>query len=125
MFDVGKRMTQVNSREFILGNQGAFRALSDPTRRGILFHLSESEMTIAEVAENFDITRAAVKKHLIILEEGGLISVHQNGRERINKLEPLGLKSVSDWINHFNKFWDSKLTALKAATEKEEKSKND
>jgi len=43
--------------------QGAFRALSDPTRRQILMHLAEADMTIAEVASRFEITRGAVKKH--------------------------------------------------------------
>lgn len=103
--------------------QGAFRALADPTRRDILLLLSHHDMTIGEVAERFDITRAAVKKHLNILQEGELISVHANGRERINRLEPSGLKTVSDWLNYFNQFWDERLQALQAAVEKEEKAK--
>jgi DNA-binding transcriptional ArsR family regulator len=100
--------------------QGAFRALSDPTRRGILMLLSERDMTIADVSEHFDITRAAVKKHLNILQEGALISVRSSGRERINKLEPLGLKSAVDWLNYFNQFWDQKLSALQQAVENEQ-----
>ena len=100
--------------------QGAFRALSDPTRRGILMLLSEQDMTIGDVSEHFDITRAAVKKHLNILEEGALISVHASGRERINRLEPLGLKSAVDWLNYFNQFWDEKLSALQQAVEDEQ-----
>ncbi|TQV80916.1 ArsR/SmtB family transcription factor [Denitrobaculum tricleocarpae] len=103
--------------------QGAFRALADPTRRDILLLLSHQDMTIGEVVDRFDITRAAVKKHLTILEEGALISVHPSGRERINRLEPLGLKSVTDWLNHFNQFWDERLQALQIAVEQEEKKK--
>ena len=98
--------------------QGVFRALSDPTRRDILLFLSRQDMTIGDVASRFDVTRAAVKKHLIILEEGGLISVHTRGRERVNRLEPMGLKSVDDWLNHFHHFWDGRLTKLKIAAEK-------
>lgn len=103
--------------------QGAFRALADPTRRDILLLLSQEDMTIGEVVERFDITRAAVKKHLTILEEGALISVHASGRERINRLEPLGLKTATDWLNYFNQFWDERLQALQAAVEQEEKEK--
>lgn len=103
--------------------QGAFRALSDPTRRDILITLADGDMTIADVAKRYDITRAAVKKHLIILEEGELISVRTVGRERINRLEPLGLKSVADWLGYFNRFWDQKLAALKDAVEQNEKNK--
>jgi len=97
--------------------QGAFRALADPTRRTILMYLGAGDMTIGEVAMRFDITRAAVKKHLNILEEGALISVHTSGRERINRLEPFGLRSVSDWVNHFSQFWDEHLIALQKAVE--------
>ena len=101
--------------------QGAFRALSDPTRRDILLLLSEQDMTIAEVSARFDMTRAAIKKHLTVLEEGGLISVHPSGRERVNRLEPLGLKSVSDWLAYFDNFWNERLTTLKEAVERQEK----
>lgn len=97
--------------------QGAFRALSDPTRRQILIHLSEQDMTIGQVSEQFDMTRGAIKKHLTILEEGELISTHAIGRERINRLEPLGLKSANDWLDYFSTFWDSKLSNLAAAIE--------
>ena len=65
--------------------QGAFRALADPTRRDILLQLAERDLTIGQVVDRYDMTRRAVKKHLIILEEGGLISVHTKGRERINQ----------------------------------------
>ncbi len=105
--------------------QGAFRALADPTRRAILMHLSGGDMTIAEVADNFSMTRAAVKKHLSILEDGQLISVHPRGRERVNRLEPLGLKQVSDWLGYFNRFWDDKLLELQRAVEDHERNNHD
>ena len=92
--------------------QDSFRALADPTRRKILMYLSTQDLTIGEVTEHFDMTRAAVKKHLNILESGNLISVRRQGRERINKLEPKGLKSVSEWLNYFDHFWDRRLTDL-------------
>ncbi|MHA1190318.1 MAG: ArsR/SmtB family transcription factor [Alphaproteobacteria bacterium] len=103
----------------------AFRALADPTRRQILMYLSEQDMTIGEVVDRFEITRPAVKKHLAILQDGQLISVHPRGRERINRLEPLGLKSVADWLNYFDRFWDTRLAALKHAVEKEERNSDD
>ncbi|MGB7285543.1 MAG: metalloregulator ArsR/SmtB family transcription factor [Salaquimonas sp.] len=108
-----------------LGNQETFRALADPSRRSILVLLSKSDMTIGEVSDHFDMTRAAVKKHLTILETGKLISVHSKGRERINRLEPLALKSVAEWIGYFDQFWDERLAALQAAVEKHEREKNE
>lgn len=97
--------------------QATFRALADPTRREILRILARNEMTIGEVASQFDMTRAAVKKHLTILEQGKVISVHKAGRERVNRLEPRGLRPAYDWIAAFDRFWDDRLARLADAVE--------
>ena len=99
--------------------QSTFRALADPTRRHILMRLSDRDMSIGELAQGFEMTRAAVKKHLTVLEQGRLISVHANGRERINTLEPNDLKAASEWIAYFSGFWEDRLGKLKATFEKE------
>ena len=101
--------------------QSAFRALSDPTRRDILRLLTQQDMTIAEVTDQFDITRPAVKKHLTILQEGNLIQVQAKGRERVNSLNPAGMAPVLDWLEYFNTFWDDRLSSLKTIIEKETK----
>jgi DNA-binding transcriptional ArsR family regulator len=97
--------------------QQSFRALSDPTRRQILLQLSDENLTIAEVSDKFDLSRTAVRKHLAILEEGNLITVTPRGKERVNQLNPDGLKTTSEWFNYFNQFWDTKLETLKNAIE--------
>ena len=97
--------------------QPTFRALADPTRRDILKLLADEELTIAQVADQFDITRGAIKKHLTILEEGQLICVHSRGRERINRLNPEAIRPVFDWLGHFEALWDTRLAALKDAVE--------
>lgn len=99
--------------------QNAFRALADPTRRDILQLLSHQEMTIAQVSDRFDMTRAAVKKHLTVLGDGGLITVEPRGRERINRINPTGLAPVLSWFEIFDHFWDDRLAALKSAIEKD------
>ena len=99
--------------------QTAFRALADPTRRDILRLLSQQDMTIADVAGRFDMTRAAVKKHLTVLSDGGLITVTPRGRERINSLDPSGFAPVLGWLEYFDQFWDDRLAALKSAIEKD------
>ncbi len=99
--------------------QMGFRALADPTRRNILQLLANSDMTIAEVAENFEMTRAAVKKHLTILDEGNLISVQVRGRSRLNTLNADGLKRIFDWFEYFDAFWDDRLNSLKTEIEKD------
>jgi DNA-binding transcriptional ArsR family regulator len=105
--------------EMIHQPQSAFRALSDPTRRDILRLLATQDMTIAEVTDQFDITRPAVKKHLTILQEGNLIQVQAKGRERVNSLNPAGMAPVLDWLEYFNTFWDDRLGTLKTIIEKD------
>ncbi len=101
-------------------SQPTFRALADPTRRGILHYLAQRDMTIAEVAENFDMTRAAVKKHLTVLSDGGLITVRARGREKINALNKDGFAPLFNWLETFDHFWDDRLEALKSAVEKDQ-----
>lgn len=98
-------------------SQPSFRALADPTRREILRMLAEREMTIAEVSNGFEMTRAAVKKHLVTLAEGGLITVEPRGRERVNRINPAGFAAVRDWLSFFDRFWDDRLSALKEAVD--------
>lgn len=96
----------------------SFRALADPTRRAIVALLAEHDLTIGAVAENFEISRPAVKKHLAILEQGAVITVEARGRERINRLNPKGLHAVADWVAQIDHFWSRRLDALKEAIEK-------
>lgn len=98
--------------------QNTFRALADPTRRDILRLLGNRDMTIAEVSDSFDMTRAAVKKHLTVLSDGGLITVRTEGRTRINALNPQGFAPVLGWLEFFDGFWDDRLLALKSALER-------
>ncbi len=102
-----------------VAQQLGFRALADPTRRNILQLLTHNDMTIAEVASNFQMTRAAVKKHLTILKEGNLISVQVCGRSRLNSLNSEGLKQIFDWFGYFDTFWDTHLNTLKTEIEKD------
>lgn len=100
--------------------QQAFRALADPSRREILRLLQGRDMTIGEVAAHFDMTRAAVKKHLTILSDAGLITVRARGRERVNSLDPTGLVPVVDWLRTFDSFWEDRLAGLKDIIERDD-----
>ncbi len=98
--------------------QNCFRALADPTRRDIVRILAGSDMSIGQLTDQFDMTRAAVKKHLNVLSDGGLITVRAKGRERINTINPTGMAPVLDWLSYFDAFWDDRLNALKTAIER-------
>ena len=96
-----------------------FRALADPTRREILLMLAARDRTIAEVADGFAMTRPAVKKHLSVLRDAGLIKVTPRGREKVNSVAAAGLKPVTDWLAVYTAEWDSRLSALKSIIEKD------
>lgn len=103
--------------------QSSFRALGDPTRRQILMELCQEDMTISEVVDKFELTRTAVRKHLTILEEGNLITLTPNGKERITRINPRGIKLTADWFNYFDQFWDTALGSLKKAVESDNQNK--
>lgn len=102
-------------------NIAAFKALGDPTRQQILALLAGQDMTIGEVVDHFDMTRAGVKKHMKLLEDGQLITVKAHGRERINSLNSAGFQTMMQWIAYFDQFWDNKLDALASLVNEDEK----
>ena len=90
----------------------AFQAIADPSRRQILSLLSKDRMTINSLAENFDMSRPAVSKHIKILEYTGFISIEDIGRERYCTLKQEGFHELQDWIDHFDVFWKDRLKKL-------------
>jgi DNA-binding transcriptional ArsR family regulator len=89
-----------------------FQAIADPTRRSIINMLSQQSLNLNAVAENFDVSRPAISKHIKILTECGLIVVKQKGRERYCEARLQSLNEVSQWIEQYRVFWTSKLDAL-------------
>ncbi|MBJ3763425.1 winged helix-turn-helix transcriptional regulator [Maribius pontilimi] len=79
-------------------------ALADPTRRRILSMLLEDDMAVTDVAEPFEISLAAISKHLAILGRAGLIVQERRGRVVWCKLQPGGLRAVSVWMQGFGQF---------------------
>ena len=90
----------------------AFQVIADPSRRQILNLLSKDSLTINSLAENFDMSRPAVSKHIKILYGAGFISIQDIGRERYCLLKQDGFNELQDWINYFDKFWITKLNKL-------------
>lgn len=89
-----------------------FSALADPTRRGILARLATSDATVKELAEPFDMSVAAVSKHLKVLEGAGLISQARQSQWRPRHLEAGPLQDVVDWLEDYRRFWDRSLDRL-------------
>src|SRR4051812_27362232 len=89
-----------------------FQAIADPTRRAIINMVAKESLNLNAVAENFNISRPAVSKHIKILTECGLITIKQQGRERYCEARLNKLNEVSDWVEQYRKFWTQKLDAL-------------
>ncbi len=97
----------------------AIAALADPTRRRILTMLLEDDMAVTDVAEPFDMSLAAVSKHLTILTRAGLISQEKRGRVKWCKLEPDALRDASIWMQAFGQFERVDLDAFERFLERE------
>ena len=89
-----------------------FAALADPTRRDILVMLLEDDMAVTDVAEPFDMSLAAISKHLGILTRAGLISQEKRGRVKWCKLEPDAMRDASIWMQSFGQFEAVNLDAF-------------
>ena len=89
-----------------------FAALADPTRRQILAMLLEDDMAVTDVAEPFEMSLAAVSKHLLLLSRAGLISQEKRGRVKWCKLEPDALRGASVWMRGFGQIEPVNLDAF-------------
>ena len=87
-------------------------ALCDPTRRGILARLANGDATVTELAEPYDMSLAAVSKHLKVLETAGLISRGREAQWRPCHLEAAPLRDVFEWLESYQRFWNRSLDSL-------------
>ena len=87
-------------------------ALADPTRRGILARLATGEATVKELAAPYDMSLAAVSKHLKVLEQAGLISRGKEAQWRPCKLEAGPMRDVAGWLENYRRFWEESLDQL-------------
>jgi len=101
----------------------AFQVIGDPSRRKMLMLLSKDSLTINTLADNFDMSRPAVSKHVKILYTAGFISIEDIGRERYCTLKQDGFNELQNWISYFDKFWSSKLKKLETLLNKKSSNK--
>lgn len=98
-----------------------FEVIADPSRRQILQLLSKNSLTINALAENFDMSRPAVSKHVKLLYNAQFISIQNIGRERHCILKQEGFNELQKWIDYFDKFWDTKLKKLEMLLQQKSK----
>lgn len=101
-----------------------WKALSDPTRRTILDRLRrEGPMTTTEIVDVFpDMTRHAVMKHIDALRQANLIITREEGRRRINSLNPVPIRQIYErWVGPFTELWSNTLLRIKDDVESKNK----
>ena len=90
-----------------------FQAIAAPIRRKIVHQLATSgDLPITAIANDFPISRQAVRKHIQMLEGSGLLTVKKMGREQLCRLNLVALKEVYEWVAFYQRFWDDKLDDL-------------
>jgi DNA-binding transcriptional ArsR family regulator len=95
----------------------SFAALSDVTRRGVLEQLARADASITELADKFDMTLTGMKKHVVILEQAGLVTTEKIGRVRTCRIGHCRLEEEAAWIERYRKLWDARFEALEAVVE--------
>ena len=89
-----------------------FQAIADPTRRAILVLLASQTMTAGAIANEFDVARPTISKHISILSECDLIKSNQQGREIYYELEVDKMKEIDKWLEQFRKIWEARFNQL-------------
>ena len=94
-----------------------------PVRRQLLEDLAEhSPRTATQLAKSYyPKTRQGILKHLNVLEDAGLVTAYQQGREKRYSLTPAPLTQLDRWIEDLNARWDARLARLKALVESEDR----
>ncbi|MGV9768858.1 ArsR/SmtB family transcription factor [Microbacterium sp. NPDC003461] len=91
-----------------------FRALADATRRDILRRTLTGEATVSQLAAAYDMSFAAVQKHVAVLERAGLVSKHRQGRERIVRGEPERIRRAQALLERYEQIWRGRVAQLDA-----------
>ncbi len=96
----------------MIERRDVFQAIADPTRRVIIQKLSRGPLNLAGIIEDSGMSRQAIAKHVKVLNECGIISVTQKGREQFCEVRLKQLDEVIDWVADARKLWNLRLDKL-------------
>lgn len=102
----------VRRRESEASLNELFRALADGTRRDILARSLTETPSVSELAERYDMSFAAVQKHVAVLERAGLIQKRANGREQLVSTNHARLQRASELLDYFESIWRQRMAQL-------------
>lgn len=98
--------------EHTLNLDSVFSSLANPTRRDILRRVGKSELSVGEIAKHYELTFAAVSKHLKVLEKAALVIKKRKGKEQLVSLAPQAFIGASEYLDWYKPFWTDKLGSL-------------
>jgi len=91
-----------------------FKALADPTRRGVLEQLGRQPASVSELAAGYDMALPSFVQHLKVLERSGLVCSEKKGRVRTYRLAPARLKLAEHWLTQQRRLWEQRLDRMDA-----------
>jgi DNA-binding transcriptional ArsR family regulator len=98
--------------EYTLSLDSIFSSLADPTRRDMLRRLINESLSIGELAKPYNLTFAAISKHIKVLEKAQLIIKQRRGKEQMVSVAPLALKDAADYLENYRLLWDERFQSL-------------
>ncbi len=96
----------------MIERRDVFQAIADPTRRMIINKLAQGPLNITQIGEDFGMSKQAIAKHIKILNECGIISMSQKGREQICEAQLGSLSEVTNWVTESRKLWNQRFEKL-------------
>lgn len=98
--------------EYALSLDSIFGSLADSTRRDILRRVAKQELSINEIAQPYELTLAAISKHIKILEKAKLIIKRRRGKQQFVQLSPAALKDAEEYLKYYQQLWESRFDSL-------------
>jgi DNA-binding transcriptional ArsR family regulator len=98
--------------ERIIELDSVFFSLADPTRRDILARVARGELSIGDIAANYDMSFAAISKHLNVLAAAKLVIKRREGKKQMVMLAPDALKTADEYLAQYRQTWEQKFNKL-------------
>ena len=98
--------------EYSLQLDAIFGCLSDPTRRDILTQVANAELSVGELVQKYNVSFAAISKHLKIMEKANLITKRKEGNKHMVTIAPHALRSADEYLEQYRQMWEQKFNKL-------------
>ena len=98
--------------EYSLQLDAVFGCLSDPTRRDILTRVANAELSVGELVQKYNVSFAAISKHLKIMEKANLITKRKEGNKHMVTIAPHALRSADEYLEQYRQMWEQKFKKL-------------